>query len=82
MNQEPIQPQASTKLDLKTIISALIAIPKILSYLQKFGEAIKKMELEKDLKALEEASSEYEKAKTPTERLAAAHKLFKSTRGL
>jgi hypothetical protein len=56
------------------IIKGLQALPKLFEYLEKLGAAIEKMNLEGDLKAIEDATNDLENAKTLKDKLAAGRK--------
>lgn len=58
------------------ILEAIKAIPKILEYLEKFGMALKKIDLDRDFKAIEEATNELENAKTLKDKLSAGRKFI------
>lgn len=60
---------------IASILAALKALPQILDLLSKLGGALKKMDLEKDLAALEEVTNELDKADSLQQKLAAGRKL-------
>jgi hypothetical protein len=60
------------------ILAGLQALPKLLKLLEKLGE----IDLNGDIKALQEAADDYEKAHTLEARLIAARKLFHATKRL
>lgn len=58
-----------------SILAGLQALPKLLDILQKLGDAVKKADFDRDMRAIEETVNDLEKAKTLKEKLAAGRKL-------
>lgn len=57
------------------ILAGLQAIPKLLDLLQKLGDAVKKADFDRDMRAIEETIDDLEKAQTLKEKLAAGRRL-------
>lgn len=58
-----------------SILAGLQALPKLLDILQKLGDAVKKADFDRDMRAIEETVNDLEKAQTLKEKLAAGRKL-------
>lgn len=59
------------------IWAGLKALPEVLKLLQKLGDFVKDVDLQGDLRNIEEAHDAYIKAKTPEERFAAMSRIAK-----
>lgn len=58
-------------------VAAIKALPELLKLLNRLGDFLKDIDLQGDLKNIEEAHDAYIKAKTPEERFAAMSRISK-----
>jgi hypothetical protein len=57
------------------ILAALKALPELIKLIKSLGEAISKMDLEKDLREIQDAHDQLDNAKTFKDRMAAYRRI-------